>query len=99
DAPKAERDKARAKAEALLAEVKKDPSKFAEIAKKSSEDPGSAPNGGDLDFFGRGAMTKPFEDAAFALKPGEISGVVQSDFGFHIIKLDSVRGGQKKPYE
>jgi peptidyl-prolyl cis-trans isomerase D len=79
--------------------VKKDPSKFAEIAKKNSEDEGSAANGGDLDFFGRGAMVKPFEDAAYGLKPGEISGVVESDFGYHVIQLAAVRGGEKKSYE
>lgn len=99
DAPQAERDKAKAKAEALLAEVRKAPATFAEVAKKNSDDPGSAAQGGDLDFFGRGAMVKPFEDAAFAMKPGEISNVVASDFGFHIIRLDAVRGGQKKPFE
>ena len=99
DAPKAEREKAKAKAEALLAEVKKDPSKFAEIAKKNSEDEGSAEKGGDLDFFGRGAMVKPFEDAAYGLKPDEISGVVESDFGYHVIQLKAVRGGEKKSYE
>ena len=99
DAPKAEREKAKAKAEALLAEVKKDASKFAEIAKKNSEDEGSAEKGGDLDFFGRGAMVKPFEDAAYGLKPDEISGVVESDFGYHVIQLKAVRGGEKKSYE
>ncbi|MCE9659621.1 MAG: SurA N-terminal domain-containing protein [Burkholderiales bacterium] len=99
DAAKADREKARAKAEAILAEVKKDPSKFAEIAKKNSEDEGSAEKGGDLDFFGRGAMVKPFEDAAYGLKPGEVSGVVESDFGYHVIQLVAVRGGEKKSYE
>ncbi len=99
DAPKTEREKAKARAEALLAEVKKDPSKFAEIAKKNSEDEGSAEKGGDLDFFGRGAMVKPFEDAAYGLKPGEVSGVVESDFGYHVIQLAAVRGGEKKSYE
>ncbi|HZV93577.1 MAG TPA: SurA N-terminal domain-containing protein [Caldimonas sp.] len=98
DAPKAERDKARAKAEALLAEVRKDPASFAEIAKKNSDDEGSASKGGELDWFGKGAMVKPFEDAAFALKPGEISGIVPSDFGFHIIRLDAIRGGQVRPF-
>jgi peptidyl-prolyl cis-trans isomerase D len=80
-APAAEREKARAKAEQLLAEVKKAPGSFADVARKNSDDPGSAQRGGDLDFFGRGAMVKPFEDAAFGLKRGEISGVVESDFG------------------
>lgn len=99
DAPAADRQKAKAKAEALLAELRKNPGSFAEVAKKNSDDPGSAERGGDLDFFGRGAMVKPFEDAAYAMKPGEISNVVESDFGFHIIKLDAVRGGDKKPFE
>ena len=99
DAPKAERDKARAKAEALLAEVRKNPQSFAEIARKNSDDEGSAAKGGDLDFFGRGAMVKPFEDAAFSLKPGEISGIVESDFGYHIIQVTGARGGEKKSFE
>jgi peptidyl-prolyl cis-trans isomerase D len=99
DAPAAEREKAKAKAEALLAEARKNPSGFAELAKKNSQDEGSAPRGGDLDFFGRGAMVKPFEDAAFSMKPGEISPLVESEFGFHIIKLLEVRGGEAKPYE
>lgn len=98
-APPAERDKARAKAEALLAEVRQKPAAFAELARKQSDDSGSAAQGGDLDFFGRGQMVKPFEDSAFALKPGEISGIVESDFGFHIIMLTAVRGGQTKPFE
>ncbi len=90
---------ARAKAEQLLAQVQKNPAQFAELAKKNSDDPGSAANGGDLDFFGRGAMVKAFEDAAFALKPGQISGVVESDFGFHIIQLTAVRGGAAQTFE
>lgn len=97
--PAAERDKARAKAEHLLAELKTDPKRFAELAKTHSNDPGSAQKGGDLDWFGRGAMVNPFEDAVFALKRGETSGVVESDFGFHIILLTDVRGGEKKPFE
>ncbi len=93
------RQKAKARAEALLAELRKTPGNFAELARKNSDDPGSAEKGGDLDFFGRGAMVKPFEDAAFALKPGEISPVVQSDFGYHIIQLEAVRGGEKQPFD
>lgn len=98
DAPADVRTKARAKADALLAQLRKDPDSFAELAKKNSDDPGSAERGGDLDYFSRGAMVKPFEDAAFALKPGEISDVVESDFGYHIIKLTGVRGGEKKSF-
>lgn len=97
--PEAERAKAREKAEKLLAEVKKNPAAFAELARKNSDDPGSKERGGDLDFFGRGAMVKPFEDAAFGLKPGDISGVVESDFGFHIIQVTAARGGDKKSFE
>jgi len=99
DAPKAEREKARAKAETLLAEVRKNPQSFAEIARKNSDDEGSAAKGGDLDFFGRGQMVKPFEDAAFALKPGETSGIVETDFGYHIIQVTATRGGEKKSFE
>jgi peptidyl-prolyl cis-trans isomerase D len=99
DAPKAERDKAKAKADALLEQLRKAPATFADVAKKNSDDPGSAERGGDLDFFGRGAMTKPFEDATYAMKTGEISNVIETEFGFHIIRLDAVRGGEKKPFE
>ena len=99
DMPAAERQKARAKADALLEQLRKSPAQFAELAKKNSDDPGSAERGGDLDYFGRGAMVKPFEDAAFAMKPGEISNVVDSDFGFHIIQLTGVRGGEKRHFE
>jgi len=97
--PAAAREAAKAKAEKLLAEVKKNPASFADLARKNSDDPGSAEKGGDLDFFGRGAMVKPFEDAAFGLKQGEISGVVESDFGYHIIQLTGARGGEKKSFD
>ena len=90
---------ARAKADKLLAEVKAQPAKFADLAKQHSQDPGSAANGGDLDWFSRDRMVKPFADAAFALKKGEISGVVESEFGFHIIKLDDIRKPQAPSFE
>ena len=83
---------AKKKAEQVLAEVKKSPAKFAELAKKYSQDPGSAEKGGDLGSFGRGAMVKPFEEAVFSMKPGDVSNLVQSDFGYHIIKLIDVAG-------
>ena len=98
-APAADRAAAKARAEELLAQARKNPSGFADLARKNSQDEGSALNGGDLDFFGHGAMVKPFEDAAFALKTGEISNVVESDFGFHIIQMTAVRGGDKRSFE
>lgn len=64
---------------------------FAELAKQYSQDPGSGPEGGDLGFFGRGEMVKPFDDAAFALEPGKISDLVESPFGIHLIRLEERR--------
>lgn len=77
---------ARAKAEQVLKDVKagKD---FAALAKEHSQDPGSAPNGGDLGFFQQGQMVGPFNDAAFSLAPGMVSDLVETEFGFHIIKV------------
>jgi peptidyl-prolyl cis-trans isomerase D len=99
-APAADKEKARAKAEELLAQVKKNPDSFADLAKKNSQDPGSAAQGGDLDFFARGAMTKVFEDAAFALKnKGDISPVVESEFGYHIIKLTDIKLPKQRTFE
>ena len=95
----AQRDQAKARAEELLAGLQKSPETFAEVAQKNSQDPGSASSGGDLDFFARGAMVKPFEDAAFSMKKGEISGVVASDFGFHIIKLTDVKVPKQRSFE
>ena len=61
---------------------------FAELAKQNSKDPSAKENSGDLDYFRHGDMVEPFETAAFAMKPGEISEIVQTDFGFHIIKVE-----------
>jgi peptidyl-prolyl cis-trans isomerase D len=87
DASDADKAAAKKKAEDLAARAKANPAKFAELAKQYSEDPGSAGQGGDLGSNPRGTMVKPFEDAVFAMKPGEIVGPVQSEFGFHVIKL------------
>jgi len=98
NANEAQREAARKKAEEILAEVRKAPQRFAELAKKYSQDPGSAQKGGDLGLFSRGMMVKPFEDAAFGLaKVGDISGVVKSDFGYHIIELTGIVPARVRP--
>lgn len=78
------------KAEDVLAKINAD-GKFEDLAKQYSADPGSAAQGGDLGWFGKGVMVKEFEDAAFALKPGETSGIVKTKFGYHIIRCDDVK--------
>jgi peptidyl-prolyl cis-trans isomerase D len=95
----ADREKAKAKAEQLLAEVKKAPATFADVARKNSQDPGSAEKGGDLDFVTRGAMVKPFDDAMFALKKGDISDVIESEFGYHVIRLTDIKPAVVPPFE
>ena len=99
NAPAAAVAAAKAKADDLLAQVKKNPKVFAELAKANSQDTGSAAKGGDLDWFSRGMMVKPFEDAAFSMKEGEISSVVRSDFGFHVIMVTGVRAEKAKSLE
>ena len=99
DAKEDEKVAAKRKAEALYAQVKANPAKFADIAKANSQDPGSAGNGGDLGTFGRGSMVKPFEDAVFAAKPGDIVGPVLSDFGYHIIKVTGVTAEHIQPLD
>lgn len=98
-APEAEVKAAQTRAEEVLAQLKANPGDFAKLAKQHSQDPGSAEKGGDLGYFGRGMMVKPFEDAAFSLKEGEISGVVRSDFGFHLIRLTGIRPEKAKPID
>jgi len=93
DADEKTRAQARERAQQIVAQLRKAPQSFPEVARKSSQDPGSAARGGDLGFFGRGAMIKGFDEAVFSMKPGEITGPVQTEAGFHVIQLNAVRGG------
>jgi peptidyl-prolyl cis-trans isomerase D len=99
DAPPAEKEAAKAKAQSLLEQARKNPNDFAKLAKANSQDEGSAPNGGDLGFFGPGMMVKPFEDAVFKMKEGDISDLVESDFGYHVIKVTGIKAGQVQTLE
>lgn len=99
DADAKARAQAKAKADQIYAEVSKAPARFAELAKQHSQDPGSAANGGDLGTFPREAMVKPFADAAFSMKPGEISGPVETQFGYHIIQLKGIAAANKVGFD
>ncbi|MGQ0524181.1 MAG: SurA N-terminal domain-containing protein [Betaproteobacteria bacterium] len=94
-----DKQKARMRAEELAKQLRQKPERFTEAAKEHSQDPGSAANGGDLGYFGRGTMPKPFEDAVFAMKPGEVSAPVETQYGFHIIRLTNVKGGEGRSFE
>ncbi len=87
-----EKAAAKEKAESILKQVKANPKNFEKLAIEFSQDTGSAAKGGDLGSFGRGAMVKPFENAAFSMKVGDISDLVESEFGYHIIKLTGITG-------
>ena len=87
-------------AETLMREVANaDAAKFAAAARTHSKDPGSAQQGGDLGFFPRGQMVKPFEEAAFSMKPGEVKGPIETDFGVHILRLAEIKPERVKPFE
>ncbi|WP_288105698.1 SurA N-terminal domain-containing protein [Limnobacter sp.] len=87
----------KAAAEKVLAEVKANPADFAKLAAKYSSDAGSAKNGGDLGYFGKGDMPAAFEQAMFALKKDQISDLVKTQFGYHILEVTDIRGGDQKP--
>jgi peptidyl-prolyl cis-trans isomerase D len=95
----AEKQKARARADELYQQIKQKPDRFGELAKQYSQDPGSAAMGGDLGYFSRGSMPKPFDEAVFAMKVGEISPPVETQYGFHIIRLTHIKGGEVRSFE
>jgi peptidyl-prolyl cis-trans isomerase D len=95
----ADREKAKQRAEQLLAEAKANPAQFAELAKKNSQDTGSRDSGGDLGLVKQGDMVKPFEDAAFVMKTGEISDLVSTEYGFHIIKMGEIKTPRTPSFE
>ena len=94
-----DKEASKKKAEEVLAKVKANPADFAKLAKEFSIDGGSAQQGGDLDFFPRGMMVKPFEDATFSAKKGDIVGPIESDFGWHIIYVTDIRPSAIRPFE
>ncbi|TFW11497.1 peptidylprolyl isomerase [Massilia arenosa] len=99
DGSAAEKAAAKAKAEAILAEVKKNPADFAKLAKTNSQDPGSAEQGGDLGVVEKGAFVKPVEDSIYALKQGEISNLVESEYGYHIITVTDIKAAGQRTLE
>ncbi len=93
------RDAAKNEAESLMKQAGSSAEKFAELAKSKSKDPGSAAQGGDLGFFGRGQMVKAFDDAVFSMKPGEVRGLIETDFGFHVIRLADIKAERTRPLD
>jgi peptidyl-prolyl cis-trans isomerase C len=94
----ADEETARKKAEGILKRVRSGED-FARLAEEFSDDPDSKKKGGDLGFFGRGSMVKPFEDAAFSMKPGDVSGIIRTNFGFHIIKVEEKKEASIEPFD
>ncbi len=98
DADEESQQMAKAEAEQILQKINQG-GDFAELARQFSKDPGSAEKGGDLGFFGKGDMVPEFEEAVYNLKVGDISDIIQTSFGYHIIKLTGVKGGETEPFE
>ncbi|NWG72984.1 MAG: peptidylprolyl isomerase, partial [Parvularculaceae bacterium] len=99
DATAQQKAQAREKADKLLAAARQSPKGFADLAEKNSEDPGSAVEGGDLGFFPRGRMVKAFDDAVFGMQVGEIAGPIETQYGFHVIKLEAIQAAAGPKFE
>lgn len=100
DATPSQQEAAKAKAEAIAKQVEANPSDFAALARKDSQDPGSAEKGGDLGYFTADAMVKPFADAVFGMKKiGDIVGPIKTQFGYHIIELTGIKPGSQQPFD
>ena len=99
DASEEDKQTARGKAQQILEQVQRDLEQFTQLAQEHSNDPGSAPQGGDLGFFGRGAMVKPFEDKIFSMQLNEVSDIVETDFGLHVIKLTDIKEAKQQSLE
>ena len=99
DASAEERAAAKKTADEIATQAKANPAKFGELAKQRSQDPGSAPQGGDLGSNPRGTMVKAFDDAVFSMKPGEIAGPVESEFGYHVIRLVGVTPEKARSFD
>jgi peptidyl-prolyl cis-trans isomerase C len=93
-----EKKNAKSKAEEVLAKIKKGED-FSKLASEVSDDPGTKDKGGDLDFFSKGSMVPAFEEVAFSLKPGEISGIIETEYGYHLIKMEEKKDAHIEPYE
>jgi peptidyl-prolyl cis-trans isomerase C len=97
-APEDEKKKAKTKAEEVLTKLKGGED-FSKLASEASDDPGTKDKGGDLDFFPKGSMIPAFEKVAFSMKPGETSGLVETEYGYHIIKMEEKKDAFLEPYE
>lgn len=99
DASDEDKQAVREKAQHILEQIQRDPEQFAQLAQEHSNDPGSASRGGDLGFFGRGVMVKPFEDKIFSMQLNEVSDIVETDFGLHVIKLTDIKEAKQQNLE
>lgn len=99
DASDEDKQAVQEKAQHILEQIQRDPEQFAQLAQEHSNDPGSASRGGDLGFFGRGVMVKPFEDKIFSMQLNEVSDIVETDFGLHVIKLTDIKEAKQPNLE